>query len=840
MSMRIKKFMQSQLFPSAVLTLLVGVALGGANTALVYAETGEKTQVTNGGYMQTQTSDGQAVVLPLKHTDVQAEVAGFVASVQVTQHFQNPSKKPIEAIYVFPLPHRSAIYDMTIQVGKRTIKGIVKKRQEARQIYDQAKAAGKTAALLEQERPNIFTQSIANILPGDQIKVTLRYVEDLAPEGGRYEFSFPMVVGPRYVGGGEPINTQSGKGWGKDTDRIPDASRITPKLLAKGLRPGNDIAVRLRINGGVKIQNLHVVTHKAKVQNNNGSYATVELDKSDAIPNKDFVVRYQLAGQRPEVTVLPQRDGRGGHFLLMIQPKMHMGPSDIAPREYIFVIDRSGSQWGFPLEQSKAVVRKSLANVGPNDTFNLIQFESSAAAFAPKAVSATKANVQAALSWVNRLQGGGGTEFLPALELALNAPKDPSRSRIVLFMTDGYIGYENQVLKYLRDHAKGINVFALGVGSSVNRFLIDGMARIGVGTPFYLLNTEKPEKVVERIFSTISKPSLTNIEIDWNGLDVEEMTPGAVPDLFGEQPVFVAGRYGRGGSATVVVRGRLAGKPFNYKVAVNLPDQPTSSNTAVAYLWARRQIADLSDWGAIEPSRIKEVEQSITEIALKYNLMSQYTSFVAVDQVVRNKNGKQETVAVPVPLPEGVSEHAAPPGAFMKGGASRRMMPVAPSSVDRRYSVMPAPNKQMLIRPRATERDEEEAKDLVAPAEKLKKADKERRSTSEVGATRALELRLGNDLRVSGKVSPASIQQQLKSQLKSLAPKLRSLGPKQTGQLVLRLTLDKSGAVKQIAFVSGNLLHPSLKAELKHHMQTWRFTSVTTETTVSFTLIFAR
>jgi Ca-activated chloride channel family protein len=630
----------------------------------------EKPQVTNGGYMQT-SADGKAVALPLKHTDVQAEVAGLVASVQVTQHFGNPYKKPIEAVYVFPLPHRGAVHDMAMQVGKRTIKGVVRKRVEARHIYEQARAQGKTAALLEQERPNIFTQSVANILPGDEIKVTIRYVEDLAPEDGRYQFVFPMVVGPRYVGGGEALPGSSGAGWAKDSTRVPDASRITPHLLRSGLRPGHDIAVRLKINAGVKIQHLQVVAHRAQVTES-GNTAEVVLERRDSIPNKDFVVRYQLAGPAPAVTVLAHRDARrGGHLLLMIQPKARMTASDIAPREYIFVIDKSGSQWGFPLEQSKAAIRKCLASVGPRDTFNLISFDMGASSFARRAVPATAANVEAALSWVNRLSGGGGTEFIPALRLALKAARDPSRSRIVLFTTDGYIGYEAEVLKYLRENARGVNLFPVGIGSSVNRFLIDGMARIGVGTSFYVLNTEKPAAVVERIFSTISKPALTSIEIDWGKLEVEQMTPSAVPDLFGQQPVFVAARFRHGGKGVVTVRGRLAGKPFEQQVTVELPDRPTGDrNLAVAYLWARRQIADWTDVEAIDPPARKQTEASITDLALRYNLMSQHTSLVAVDQVVRNRGGKQQTVDVPVPLPDGVSERAAPSRADRSAGRS--------------------------------------------------------------------------------------------------------------------------------------------------------------------------
>jgi len=772
-----------------------------------------ETKVTNGGYMQTQIVDGKTVVLPLKHTDVNAEIAGMVASVTVTQQFHNPFGKPIEAIYVFPLPHRAAIYDMTIKVGQRTIKGLIKKRQEARAVYNRARAQGKTAALLEQERANIFTQSVANIMPGDEIKVLIRYAEDMAPENGRYEFVFPMVVGPRYVGGGEAMGTRTGTGWGTDTDRIPDASRITPPLLAKGLRPGNDIAVRLRVNGGTKIKHLDVVAHRAALTTDERG-ATVVLDKRDSIPNKDFVVRYQLSGSQPEVAVLTQRDRRGGHFLLMIQPQARMQQQDIAPREYVFVVDNSGSMSGFPIQQAQAVARRCLNNLGQRDTFQIIKFAGSPDQFAPHAVRATKSNVQAGIDYVARMSGSGGTEFMPALNLALLAKKDPARSRIVLFVTDGYIGYENQVLRFLRENIKGINLFALGIGSSVNRFLIDGMARIGVGSPYYLLNTEKAASVVERIFSTISKPALTAIDLDWGGLDVEELTPSAVPDLFGEKPVFVAGRFDKGGTGKVTVRGRLAGKRFSRTLTVTLPSSPTGSNAAVAYLWARRQIADGMDIFATVPERAKEVERNVTQLALSYNLMSRWTSFVAVDSSVRNQGGEQTTVNVPVPLPDGVSPYAAPSRAYVSGGyasggarykLSRRHAPSAEDAAPP-VAVAPRPTPRPAKRPEPLRTD---------------------RSRLSVTLT---------DVQVSGSTNPTGIEARLRRLVPLLARRIRSVSGGQAGTVKLRLTLDASGGVMRVAFVSGSLVLPSLKAELKRLLTTWRFGVLPQPATVVFTL----
>ena len=615
--------------------------------------------------MKGRDGKGNVQVLPLRHTDVQAEVAGAVASVKVTQHFINSSNAPIEAVYVFPLPHMAAVYGMTITVGNRRIRALVKERAKARAIYVKARAAGKTAALLEQERPNIFTQSVANILPGEEIRVELKYVEDLVPDGTRYEFVFPMVVGPRYMGGRTPTGkAQSGTGWARDTERVKDASRISPKLLRKGMRPGNDIALSLRVDGGgVAVQHLQVVTHKAHIAGES-SAPVVTLSPVDAIPNKDFVVRYQLSGARPEVGVLAHRDARGGHLLLMIQPKAKLRPEDIAPREFVFVVDNSGSMYGYPMQQARAVMERALGNLRHRDTFQVIKFAGAPDQLAPRPLFATTANLRRGLAYIKRMQGGGGTEFLPALERALKAPKDPTRARVVLFITDGYIGYEHKVLRYLREFGKGSNIFALGIGSSVNRFLIDGMARIGGGRPYYLLNQEQASAKVEKIFSTITTPSLTHIDLEWHGVTVSDLSPRSIPDLFGGRPVVLTGRFAGSGEGAVTVHGRLAGKPFHRKIKVILPAANTQRNEAVAYLWARRRIANQMDLYATEESKQPAIQKAVTKTALAYNLMSRFTSLVAVDERVRNLQGDPVRVNQPVPLPAGVSEHAAPGRAY--------------------------------------------------------------------------------------------------------------------------------------------------------------------------------
>jgi Ca-activated chloride channel homolog len=586
--------------------------------------------VSNFGHMES--AEG---VLPLRHTEVKAEVTGVVSSVRVTQHFVNPSKSPIEATYVFPLPEHAALYAMSMRIGERTIVAQLRPREEAQRIYREARSQGKRAGLLEQERPNVFTQSVANLMPGDEIEVELAYVEELTPRGGEYQFVFPMVVGPRYRAGAE----------------------VTPPILRKGLRPGHDISVALHLSAGVPLVDPHSATHRFLVERESPSAATIRLADDDQIPNRDFVVRYRLGGPQLQAALLANHDARGGHFLLMLQPRLEMAADDISPKEYVFVVDTSGSMNGAPLEKARAAMRRCLRAMRPDDRFQVIRFASNAEQLAPRPIAPTAEAIAASLRWVDGTEGAGGTEFLPALDLALHAERDPERARIVLFMTDGYIGYEREVLRYLKANLRGANLFAVGIGASVNRYLIDGMARIGHGEPLVILEHDAAEPVIDRLFATVSRPALTNISIDWGNLPVSDVSPGEPPDLFAERPLVVSGRFHRGASGVVVVRGCRGGQPFEQALQVTLPDHG-DGNPALGLLWARRALDDLDERYDFEDTERSAVKEHMTHLALSYGLASTFTSFVAVDSAIVNRAGAAKRAPVPVALPSGVEETA--------------------------------------------------------------------------------------------------------------------------------------------------------------------------------------
>jgi Ca-activated chloride channel family protein len=602
------------------------------------------------GELVSIAADGSVIPVPLKHTEVEAEVTGLVAHVRVTQTFENPFDRPIEAIYLFPLPNHAAVDAMEIRLDDRVIRGGIRKREEARALYAEARRAGKTAALLDQKRPNIFTQSVANILPGGSIPVHLRYFETLPDRSGDQEFVFPMVVGPRFIPG--TPTAQTGSECLPDTTDVHDASRITPPALQPGERSGHDVGMEVRIATGLPATHVVSPSHRVIVDHDPAGFTRVRLANDDAIPNRDFVLRYRLDGGAPNLIVLPHRATGEGYFLALLRPEASPPPEAVAPKEMIFVVDCSGSMHGEPIAKVREAMRYALEHLDPLDNFQIIKFSSFTQAFAPEPVPATPAHIARALEYVDRLSGDGGTILIEGVAAALSYREDPQRFRIVSLMTDGYIGNEDEILAYLRGHLGSARLHSFGVGSSVNRHLIDSMAEFGGGSAEYILLHDPSGDAVRRFYDRIRHPYLTHLSIDWGGLQVSDLQPAQVPDLFLGQPILLGGRYRRPGDAVVTVRGRIGGQPYEGRFPVRLPEQEPSGE-AIATLWARARIADLSDRLVSTPDA--GLIEEITTTALDHHLVSAYTSFVAVEERIRNTTGAVDTVAVPVPVPEGVS-----------------------------------------------------------------------------------------------------------------------------------------------------------------------------------------
>ncbi|HST10493.1 MAG TPA: VIT and VWA domain-containing protein [Terriglobales bacterium] len=596
---------------------------------------------------------------PLKHTDVRAGISGFLARVTVTQIFANTATQNVEAVYTFPLPQDAAVDDMTIQIGDRTVRGLIKRREEARAIYEHAKNTGHVAALLDQERPNIFTQSVANILPGAQVTVTISYVETLRYEEGSYEFVFPMVVGPRYIPG--QATGQQGGGWAPDTTKVPDASRITPWVAGKGTRAGHDISLELALDAGVPIQELHSKTHVIDVDRQSASRATIRLRDEAVIPNKDFILRYDVAGEQVADAILtspsPGRSkGAGGYFTMILQPPARLPESDIQPKELVFVLDTSGSMWGFPLDQAKRVISRALDELYPGDTFNLITFSGDTHIVFPEPVYPTAENIRKAKAVLASRNGGGGTEMMKAIRAALVPSDKQDHVRVVCFLTDGYVGNDMEIVGEVQKHPNA-RVFAFGIGNAVNRFLLDKMAEIGRGAVEYVTLADKADEAADRFYERVRSPLLTDLYIDWGGLPVTDVYPQRLPDLFSGQPLVITGRYTQPANGKVHLKGTRAGGPFTRDIAVAF-SSGTQPFDALAGFWARRRIDDLmsQDWLGMQQGAMKPaLQEQITQLGLDYRLMTQFTSFVAVEERIVTKDGQPQRVEVPVEMPEGVS-----------------------------------------------------------------------------------------------------------------------------------------------------------------------------------------
>ncbi len=647
------------------------------------AENPMEKNVTQGA-LRIKT-EGGIVECPLTHTDVKADISGFIARVKVTQTFRNPLDEKIEAVYVFPLPHKSAVDEMTMIIGNKRIVGIIKRRAEAREIYEQALMQGLTAALLEQERPNIFTQSVGNIEPKGEVRIEISYVDVLEYDMGVYRFHFPMVVGPRFMPGaptskvpdmpeelkgkvGELDKTlvkerekkPKGTGWSPDTDRVPDASRISPPVLKPGFRNGHDISLSVRLEAGVPIQDIESVNHKAEIERIGKGGAVAALSPDDSVPNKDFVLKYGVMGKKPEMAVLCHSpEGGEGYLMLMVQPREDERLKKTPPREITFLIDVSGSMRGAPTEKVKQAMKGMLKLCNEKDTLQVITFAGSTNKLFEKPVPASSENINKALTFTGKIRGGGGTQMLKGIKAAINDPLDEERVRIVMMLTDGFIGNEAEIIAEVGRHCGDrIRFWCIGMGTSVNRFLVDGVARQGGGMGKILSLNEDAGPLVKEVMFRIHRAQLAKVNIDWGKLPVWDTYPTTIPELWAGRPVIVYGRYeaSEGGEYTITVSGNAEGEPVSWPVTIVVPSEE-EEHAVLSKVWARNSIEDLMQQTYYAGS--PEVEEEVTRIALEYKLMSQYTSFVAVDQSEAAKTAVKarppRRMLVPVPLPEGTS-----------------------------------------------------------------------------------------------------------------------------------------------------------------------------------------
>ncbi|HXJ34431.1 MAG TPA: VIT and VWA domain-containing protein [Candidatus Eisenbacteria bacterium] len=595
------------------------------------------------GSLDAVGPDGRALGgCPLEHTDVKATVSGFVARVTVTQRFGNPFSDPIEAIYTFPLSERAAVDAMTMRTGDREIRGDIKTREEAHRIYEEAKRAGKLTSILDEERPNIFTQSLANVMPGAKVEIVISYVEPLKFAAGTFELTFPTVVGPRFI---PPAG-------------VPDADRITPPVTPEGTRAGHDIAIAVDVDAGLPIGTVESPLHEIDVARPDATHVRVALRAKDEIPNRDFVLRWGVSGDQVRSGYLAHRDPKGdGYVTFILVPPKRVTATTAAPKEMIFVIDRSGSQSGLPLLKAKETMHWILDHMNANDTFQVVDFGNTASQLFPTPQPASLEMRRRARTYIDALEANGGTMMADAVETVCRMPAADNRLRIVTFMTDGYVGNDLEVLGLVKKLRGTSRWFPFGTGNGVNRFLIDGMARLGGGEADYVLLNESGEKVARQFYDKIASPVLTDVHVDFEGLEVVDVFPREQSDVWAERPLVVHARYRTAGHGRVVLRGFQQGRAYEQALDVTLP-AAEPEHDAIASMWARAKVEALTneDLSAMQsgsfPAPLKD---QIVQVALAHRIVTPFTSFVAVEDRVVNEGGVTRTVAVPVEMPQGVT-----------------------------------------------------------------------------------------------------------------------------------------------------------------------------------------
>ena len=623
-----------------LLPLCLAVALLSAQRAEAAATDPEKTLSP---YFAVEHGDPAVDRLPLQSTRVEVAVADVVAEVSVTQVYENRGTRPINARYVFPASTRAAVHGMRMTLRNQVIEARIQEREQAKKTFEQAKKLGKSATLLEEQRPNVFTMNVANVMPGDRIEVALRYTELLIPTDGVYDFTFPTVVGPRYSNQNEKEAPAS--------DQF-----VASPYRRQGEAPPSSLEISGSIASGIPLASVESPSHTLTKSFDNATLARFSLPAGEARGgNRDFILRYRLAGDAIQSGLSLFERGNEKFFLLQVQPPERVTDAELPPREYVFIVDVSGSMHGFPLDTAKTLMRDLLGGLKPSDQFNLLLFSGGSRVLSPKSLPATKENVARAARALSEETGGGGTELLPALEHALSLSPAPGRSRSFIVVTDGYVDADRQALEFVRTHLGEANAFSFGIGSSVNRYLIEGLARAGYGEPFVVTDPGEAKKTAERLRDYVRAPVLTNVRVGYEGFDAYDVEPRAVPDVLAARPVIVFGKY-RGAATGAITLSGVGGRgPYSQRFEV-ARTAPRTESAALPYLWARTRITNLSDFAFGEPD--DATRKQIVGLGLGYNLLTRYTSFVAVAHQVRNPGAPATDVDQPLPLPQGVANSA--------------------------------------------------------------------------------------------------------------------------------------------------------------------------------------
>ena len=605
------------------------------------------------GSLLLQMQNGYSTAT-LLNTDVEMSISGLVARVSVRQEFRNTSSDWVEGVYVFPLPDKAAVDHMRLHIGDRFIEGEIQERQHAKKTYEAAKKSGKKASLVEQQRANLFTTSVANIAPGERVVIEIEYLEDIRYENGQFSIRFPMTLTPRYVSG-SALPDRKGSGWSADTDRVPDASMITPPQV--NTSTAHQLTLTAHVNAGMPLEIIASRYHPVSVSERGGSYA-VSLREASVAMDHDFELVWRpVPSAAPRAMAFVEQINDKPYYLLMVMPPDEQNmPAAVMPREMIFVIDTSGSMHGVSIQQAKQAVQLALKGLKATDRFNVIEFNSVTKALFKNSQSASQISIREASAFVEKLQANGGTEMRPALSIALDSPPTETHLRQVIFITDGSVGYEDELFSMIEQGLGAARLFTVGIGSAPNSWFMRKAAEAGRGSYTFISALHEVGEKMDALFKKLQQPQVTDIDVQWPSGVLVDSFPATVPDLYLGEPVTV--KVEASGEFRPESRIRISGNSVAGGWTADLPVSAALSSAGVAALWARARIDELQNIERrhSDPDAIKA---SIVETALTHHLVSKHTSLVAVDKTpARSSDALLKRERVPNLMPYGQNTNA--------------------------------------------------------------------------------------------------------------------------------------------------------------------------------------
>jgi Ca-activated chloride channel homolog len=664
----IKIFTDPQLFFASVglsicfnLTLILWVLLNSTN-----AEANDVIQnnIVETDIIQNFDELGQGTLLFKKANqykkaaqlkiDVAMNITGMINRVSVIQTFSNTTDDWQEGVYVFPLPENAAVDRLRLLIGERIIEGQIKEKQAAKKIYRQAKKQGKRAALTEQERPNIFTTSVANIAPHETVKVEIEYQQIIHYDNGAFSLRFPMVVGPRYIPGKQHVDGFAGTGWALNTDEVPDAARITPPVLQPGSERKNKVSIKINLDAGLLLEKIHSPYHDIEIDKQAGQYQ-IHLKQESTLANRDFeLIWLPHASDAPKAALFTEEMNGNTYALIMMVPPT-VEKAETLNREIIYVIDTSGSMGGQSIVQARAALELALTRLKPGDRFNVIQFNSSTSKLFTQPELLTPASLQQALNYVRSLKAGGGTEMATALHAALADQTKSNGLRQVIFMTDGSIGNEQALFEIIQQQLGRSRLFTIGIGSAPNSHFMQRAANFGRGTHTHIGKLNEVQSRMQSLFEKIENPVLKDIRIDWGKINNQpnniaanvESWPQKISDLYRGEPLLITAKADQLPDE-IKISGQVAKSNWSSMLKLN----GGQNRQGISTLWARSKIAALMEQK--RDAEFESIKKIITETALEHHMVSKFTSLVAVDVTpVRPLDKNLNSHAIPTHLPAG-------------------------------------------------------------------------------------------------------------------------------------------------------------------------------------------